>query len=153
MCFVKSSFITVSFVQPLPPEMCFVKTLPSDRRFVKKKKTLSFSPFTTMSSIQSEINLAIVAIANLPLANAFNFHKYKFLLYDESLKPSFQTPIFTKMLTHKIRVHRYREFVYSTVVYKKYLTRLRELIIFGPWRENYHFSQPSILFIFQRQIC
>ena len=37
----------------------------------------------------------------------------------------------------------YREYVYSAVVYQKYLTRLRELIIFEPWRENYHFSQPS----------
>ena len=35
------------------------------------------------------------------------------------------------------------EYVYSAVVYQKYLTRLRELIIFEPWRENYHFSQPS----------
>ena len=26
---------------------------------------------------------------------------------------------------------------------QKYLTRLGELIIFEPWRENYHFSQPS----------
>ena len=39
--------------------------------------------------------------------------------------------------------HRYREYVYSAVVYQKYLTSLRELIIFEPWRENYHFSQPS----------
>ena len=38
---------------------------------------------------------------------------------------------------------RYREYVYSAVVYQKYLTRLREMIIFEPWRENYHFSQPS----------
>ena len=37
----------------------------------------------------------------------------------------------------------YREYVYSAVVYQNYLTRLRELIIFEPWRENYHFSQPS----------
>ena len=37
----------------------------------------------------------------------------------------------------------YIEYVYSPVVYQKYLTRLRELIIFEPWRENYHFSQPS----------
>ena len=37
----------------------------------------------------------------------------------------------------------YREYVYNAVVYQKYLTRLRELIIFEPWRENYHFSQPS----------
>ena len=37
-----------------------------------------------------------------------------------------------------------REYVYSAVVYQKYLTRLRELIIFEPWRENYHFSQPTI---------
>ena len=33
--------------------------------------------------------------------------------------------------------------VYSVVVYQKYLTRLGELIIFEPLRENYHFSQPS----------
>ena len=26
-----------------------------------------------------------------------------------------------------------REYVYSAVVYQKYLTRLRELIIFEPW--------------------
>ena len=37
----------------------------------------------------------------------------------------------------------YREYVYSVAVYQKYLTRLGELIIFEPWRENYHFSQPS----------
>ena len=37
----------------------------------------------------------------------------------------------------------YREYVYSAVVYQKFLTRLRELLIFEPWRENYHFSQPS----------
>ena len=36
-----------------------------------------------------------------------------------------------------------REYVYSAVVYQEYLTRLRELIIFEPWLENYHFSQPS----------
>ena len=36
-----------------------------------------------------------------------------------------------------------REYVHSVVVYQKYLTRLRELIIFEPWRENYHFFQPS----------
>ena len=34
----------------------------------------------------------------------------------------------------------YREYVYSVAVYQKYLTRLGELIIFEPWRENYHFS-------------
>ena len=38
---------------------------------------------------------------------------------------------------------RNREYVYSAVIHQKYLTRLRELIIFEPWRENYHFSQPS----------
>ena len=54
-------------------------------------------------------------------------------------------------------------YVHSITVYQNYLTRLRELIIFEPWRENYHFSQPSkifyirqyyvrILFIFQRLI-
>ena len=36
----------------------------------------------------------------------------------------------------------YREYVYSVAVYQKYLTRLGELIIYKPWRENYHFSQP-----------
>ena len=36
----------------------------------------------------------------------------------------------------------YREYVYSVAVCKKYLTRLGELIIFEPRRENYHFSQP-----------
>ena len=59
----------------------------------------------------------------------------------------------------------HREYVHSVAVYKKYLTRLGELIISEPWRENYHFSQPRyiffdkrqhyvrILFIFQRLIC
>ena len=37
----------------------------------------------------------------------------------------------------------YREYLHSVAVYQKYLTRLGELIIFEPWRENYHFSQPS----------
>ena len=36
-----------------------------------------------------------------------------------------------------------KEYVPSVAVYQKYLTRLGELIIFEPWRENYHFSQPS----------
>ena len=36
----------------------------------------------------------------------------------------------------------YREHVHSVTVCQKYLTRLGELIIFEPWRENYHFSQP-----------
>ena len=35
------------------------------------------------------------------------------------------------------------KYEYSVGVYQKYLTRLGELIIFEPWRENYHFSQPS----------
>ena len=38
-----------------------------------------------------------------------------------------------------------REYVYTVAVYQKYLTRLGELIIFEPWRENYHFSQPLFL--------
>ena len=37
----------------------------------------------------------------------------------------------------------HREYVYSFAVYQKHLTRLGELIIFEPWPENYHFSQPS----------
>ena len=37
----------------------------------------------------------------------------------------------------------YREYAHSVAVYQKYLTRLGELIMFEPWRENYHFSQPS----------
>ena len=32
--------------------------------------------------------------------------------------------------------------VHSAVVYQKYLTRLREMIIFSPRLENYQFSQP-----------
>ena len=36
----------------------------------------------------------------------------------------------------------YREYAHSVAVYQKYLKRLGELIIFEPWRENYHFSQP-----------
>ena len=38
-----------------------------------------------------------------------------------------------------------REYVYSVAVCQKYLTRLEELIIFEPWREFYHFSQPTAL--------
>ena len=37
---------------------------------------------------------------------------------------------------------RNREKVYNVAVYQKYLTRLEELIIFEPWRQAYHFSQP-----------
>ena len=37
----------------------------------------------------------------------------------------------------------YSEYVYSVDVYQKYLTRFGELIIFEPWRENYHFSPPG----------
>ena len=46
-------------------------------------------------------------------------------------------------------IHNYvnREYVYSVAVYQKYITRLKELIIFEPWRENYHFSQPSYIFL------
>ena len=36
-----------------------------------------------------------------------------------------------------------REYIYSVAVHQKYLMRLGELINFEPWRENYHFSQPS----------
>ena len=36
-----------------------------------------------------------------------------------------------------------REYVYSVAVYQKYVTRLGELIIFKPWRENYRFFQRS----------
>ena len=37
----------------------------------------------------------------------------------------------------------YRVYIYSVAVYQKYLTRLGELMMSEPWRENYHFSQPS----------
>ena len=40
-------------------------------------------------------------------------------------------------------IKKYREYVYSVALYKKYLTRFGELIIFEPWRQNYHLSQPS----------
>ena len=36
-----------------------------------------------------------------------------------------------------------REYLYSIVVYQKYLTSLGEMIIFEHGRENYHFSQSS----------
>ena len=36
-----------------------------------------------------------------------------------------------------------REYVHSVALYRKYLMWLKELIIFEPWRENYHFFQPS----------
>ena len=42
---------------------------------------------------------------------------------------------------HKLLIN--REYVYSVAVYQKYLTRLGELVIFEPWRENYHSFQPS----------
>ena len=47
-----------------------------------------------------------------------------------------------KMLCYLLTIV-HREYVYSVAVYQKYLTRLEELIIFEPRRENYHFSQPS----------
>ena len=50
---------------------------------------------------------------------------------------------FTKIIWDCI----YREYVYSVVVYQKYLTGLGELIIFEPWRGNYHFSQQSKVFL------
>ena len=40
----------------------------------------------------------------------------------------------------KCRVN--RDYVHNVAIYQKYLTRLGELIIFEPWLENYHFSQP-----------
>ena len=43
---------------------------------------------------------------------------------------------------NKSDVERLIECVHSVVVYQKYLTRLREMIIFEPWLENYQFSQP-----------
>ena len=42
----------------------------------------------------------------------------------------------------------YREYVYSVAVYRKNLTRLGELIILEPWRENYHFFQPAKLYTY-----
>ena len=45
----------------------------------------------------------------------------------------------TSTMTTKLNI----EYVYSVAVYKKYLTRLRELIVFESWQENYHFYQPS----------
>ena len=43
---------------------------------------------------------------------------------------------------NKSDVERYIEYVYSVVVYKKYLSRLGEIIVFSPRLENYQFSQP-----------
>ena len=47
----------------------------------------------------------------------------------------------------KIASFIHREYVHSVAVCQKYLTRLGELIIFEPWRENYQFSQPSSIFL------
>ena len=47
----------------------------------------------------------------------------------------------------------YREYVYNAVVYQKYLTRLRELIIFEPWRENYHFYNRVTYFRYTTALC
>ena len=44
--------------------------------------------------------------------------------------------------TKKIRRSKKIEYVHSVAVYKKYLTRLGEMIIFSPRLENYQFSQP-----------
>ena len=35
----------------------------------------------------------------------------------------------------------------SAAVYQKYLTKLGELIIFEPWRENYHVSQSRWIYL------
>ena len=45
----------------------------------------------------------------------------------------------------RCKINRIR--IYSAVVYQKYLTRLREMIIFSPRLENYQFSQPSQIFL------
>ena len=39
-----------------------------------------------------------------------------------------------------------REYVHSVDIYQKYLTRLGELVIFEPWRENRHYSKTSKIF-------
>ena len=57
-----------------------------------------------------------------------------------STKPCSQVPCSLDQVTG---AQLYREYIYSVVVYKEYLTRLGELIIFEPLRENYHFSQQS----------
>ena len=43
---------------------------------------------------------------------------------------------------NKSDVERLIEYVHGAVVYQKYLTRLKEIIIFSPRLENYQFSQP-----------
>ena len=40
-----------------------------------------------------------------------------------------------------------KTYMYSVVVHQKYLTRLGEMIIFDPWLENYHLSQPREIFL------
>ena len=41
----------------------------------------------------------------------------------------------------------HKEYVHSVAVNQKYLTRLGEMTIFEPLRENYHFSQPGWIFL------
>ena len=76
---------------------------------------------------------------NFSVGEIFPFHS-KYFPIAENLELPFRSTAFVEKI---IRGNIYREYVYSAVVYQKYLTRLRELIIFEPWRENYHFSQPS----------
>ena len=47
-----------------------------------------------------------------------------------------------------------REHVHSVAEYQKYLLRVGEMIIFEPWRENYHFSQLNkIILIYNTRLC
>ena len=63
-----------------------------------------------------------------------------FVSYDLNLKAFLRPDMFFLLA---FPLSRYRGYVCSVAIYQKYLTRLGELIIFLPWRENYHFSQPS----------
>ena len=93
---------------------------------------------------------------NLSSANAFNLGWSEILSTGKGLTAMLAT-VFLDFLPFQSKIPaiqgpqsptivnnvRYREYVYSVAVYQKCLTRLGELIIFEPWRENYHFSRPS----------
>ena len=40
-----------------------------------------------------------------------------------------------------------REYLHSVAIHQKYPTTLGELIIFEPWREDYHFSETSYILL------
>ena len=79
------------------------------------------------------VNVTFYDAANMTsLQNVIHFH----ILLNSCLSVLEITKL------NKSDVERKIEYVHSAFVYQKYLTRLREMIIFSPRLENYQFSQP-----------